>query len=127
LRALAIAEDELGAGVAEDEMHGRTGKLETDGHRDEAGTHDPVIGREIFGGIGGEDGDALATRESTPAQRAGHPVRHGVKASVTHLARDRAAEIDDCHLVEILVAGDKVAKVGEARHRPHAPFGGAVR
>ena len=58
--ARRIAEHELRAGIAEDEMDGLAGKLEIHRHRNQARAHDAVIGREIFGAIGGEDGNAIA-------------------------------------------------------------------
>ncbi len=108
-------------------MNRVAGKLEADRHRDQAGAHDAVIGRDIFGGIGGEDSDPISAREPTPAERAGDAVRHGVEARVADLARERAAKIDDRHFVKILVARDEVAEIGKTRHGSHAPFGGAVR
>ena len=127
LRARFIAQDELGAGVAQDEINRWARKLEADRNRDEAGAHDPVVGREIFGAVGGEDGNAIPACEPTSTKRAGDAVRHRVKAGVADLANTLAAEVDDRHLVEILIATNEVTEIGEARHGSHGPFGGAVR
>jgi len=45
-------------------MDGVTGELEIYRHRDQARTHDAVIGREILGAIGGEEGNAIAARQA---------------------------------------------------------------
>src|SRR5712671_1782434 len=58
--ARGIAEHQLRAGIAEDEMDGVAGELEIHRHRNQARTRDAVIGREILGAIGGEDGNAIA-------------------------------------------------------------------
>ena len=98
--ARRIAEHELRAGVAEDEMDGLARELEVHRHRDQARAHDAVIGREIFGAIGGEDGDAIAACKAALRQRAGDAVRHGVEPGIAELARHLlAAEIDDRDLV----------------------------
>ena len=77
-------------------MNGLARKLEIHRHGDQAGAHDAVIGREIFGAIGGEDGDAIAARKAALCQRPGDAVRHGVEPGIAELARDLlAAEIDD--------------------------------
>src|SRR4029450_11767221 len=96
-------------------MNGRAGKLETDRDRDEAGTHDAVIGGEIFRAIGGEDGHSFSARQAARVKRAGDAGCHGVELGIADLARELAAEIDDRDLVEIAVAPDEIAEIGEAR------------
>src|SRR2546430_4088887 len=98
-------------------MNGRARKLEADRHRDETGAHDAVIGGEIFRAIGGEDGHSLPARKATRGKRAGDVVSHGVELAVADLAREPAAEIDDRDLVEIAIARDEIAEVGERGHR----------
>ena len=41
-------------------MDGVAGELEIHRHRNQARAHDAEIGGEIFGAIGGEDGNAIA-------------------------------------------------------------------
>src|SRR5262249_30915146 len=101
-RARAVAEHEPRAGILQDEMDRRTRELEIDRDRDEAGAHDSVIGREIFGAIGGKDRDPLAPRETALGERAANAVRHGVDRGIAELARAAlAAEIDDRGLGEV--------------------------
>src|SRR5262249_13738273 len=115
-RTRHVAEHELRDGIPQDEMNSRTGKLETDRHRDETSAHDAVIGREIFRAVGGEDGHPFSARQAARAKRAGDAACHGVELGMADLARELAAEIDDGDLVEIMVAPDEVAEIGEARH-----------
>jgi hypothetical protein len=98
-------------------MNGRARKLEADRHRDETGAHDAVIGGEIFRAIGGEDGHSLPARKAARGKRAGDAVSHAVELAVADLARELAAEIDDRDLVEIAIARDEIAEVGERGHR----------
>src|SRR5215467_4046346 len=97
-------------------MNGRAGKLEADRHRDKTGAHDAVIGRQILRAIGGEDGHPLPARKAARAKRAGDAVAHGVERGIADLARALAAAIDDSDLVEIAIARDEIAEIGEARH-----------
>src|SRR3954471_18779243 len=55
--ALHIAERQLRAGIAEDEMDGVAGKLEIHRDRNQARAHDAEIRGEVLGAIGREDGD----------------------------------------------------------------------
>jgi hypothetical protein len=83
---------------------------------DQTGAHDAVIGGEIFGAIGGEDGHAIAAREAAPTKRAGDAIRYSVEVGIADLARDLAVEIDDRNLAEIAIAPDEITEVYEARH-----------
>ncbi len=94
-------------------MNGRARKLEAHRHCDETGAHDAVIGGEIFGAIGGEDGHAIAARQPTPAKRAGNAVRHGIELAIAELARELTTEIDDRDFAEIAIAPDEITEVGE--------------
>src|SRR5262249_1005963 len=111
-----VAEHELRRGIPQDEMNGRAGKFEADRHRDETGAHDAVIDREILRAIGGEDGHSFPARDAARAKRAGDAVGHGVELAMPDRARSLAAEIDDRDLVEIAIASDEIAEVGEGRH-----------
>ena len=113
-----IAEHELRAAIAQDEFDGRGGKPVIDGHRDEARTHDAVIGREIFGAVGREDGDALAARKSARPEAAGDAHRHAIEVGIGETALARfAAEVDDGELALVAVAADEIAEIGErGRH-----------
>ena len=112
LRTLRVAEDEPGIGVAQDEMDGRARKLEIRRHRDQAGAHDAVIGRKIFGAIGGQYRDAIAAPQSALAERARDAVRHVVDLLERELSRAAfAAEIDDGDLGKIAVAGEEIAEI----------------
>ena len=92
-------------------------KLEVHRHRDQAGAHDAVIGGEIFGAVGREDGDAVAARQAALGQRTRDAVRHPVELGIAELARSLfAAEVDDGDLVEVAIAADQVAKIGEVGH-----------
>src|SRR5262249_36868553 len=74
-------------------------------------------GRNIFGAIGRQDGDALAAGEPACRERAGNAVRHVIERAVAELARHAlAAEIDDRGLVEVATTIDQIAEVGEVRH-----------
>src|SRR5262245_11718481 len=97
-------------------MNGRAWKLKAYRHGDETGAHGAVIGREIFGAIGGEDGNAIAARKTSRHERPGDPVGHGVELAIAHLARDPAAEIDDRDLAEIPIAPNESAEVDEVGH-----------
>src|SRR5215831_13608699 len=55
-------------------------------------------------------------RQAARAKRAGDAVGHGVELGIADLARELAVEIDDRDLVEIAVAPDEIAEIGEARH-----------
>ena len=140
--AWPVAEHELRAGIAQDEIDGLARKLEVHRHRDQARAHDAEIGREILGAIGGEDGDAIAAREPARGERARDAVRHGVELGIAEFARRLlAAEIDDRDLAGIAIAADEVAEVGEGGHQPSTmsrmryslrtctdyAFGGAVK
>ncbi len=131
LAPLRIAEHELGAGILDDEMDGLLREFEIHRHRDEARTHDAVVGREIFGAIGREDRDPVAADEAAPGQRTRDAIRHGVELEIAELAwRLLAAEIDDRDLGHVAVANDQIAEIGEGRHRTRSvsildqPFGG---
>ena len=112
-----IAEHQLCAGIAEDEMDGVAGEFEIHRHRNQARAHDAEIGGEVLGAIGREDGNAIATYEAALDQRAGDSVRHGVEPRVAELARDLlATEIDDGDLAQVAVASDEIAEVSEVGH-----------
>ena len=74
-----VAEHELRSGIAQDEMDGLARKLEVHRHRDEAGAHDAVIGGDVFGAIGRQDGDAVAAREAARGERTRDAIRHPVE------------------------------------------------
>src|SRR5262249_26837938 len=119
------AEQKPGAGVPQDEGDGRRREAEVDRHRHEAGAQDAVVGGEKLGAVGREDADALAALQAVRRERARHAVRHPVELAVAELARRRfAAEIDERDLVEIALAPDEIAKVGEGYCHV---FGGVVR
>ncbi len=82
-----IAEQQLGAGVLQDEMDGLARKLEVDRDGNKSRAHDAVVGGEILGAIGGEDRDAVATHQPAPHKRARDAVRHRVELRVAELAR----------------------------------------
>ena len=93
-------------------------ELEVHRHGDEAGAHDAVIGREIFGAVGGEDGDPVAAGEAALGERARDAVGHGIELRIAEFARRLlAAEIDHRDLRHVAVADHQVAEIGEGRHR----------
>jgi hypothetical protein len=94
-----IAEHELRAGIAEDEMDGLAGEFEVHRNRDQAGAHDAVVGGEKFRAIGGENADAIPARKAAPGQRPCDAVRHVVDLAIGKITGNLlAAEIDDCNL-----------------------------
>ena len=94
-----------------------TRKLETDRHRNGAGAHDAEISREKFRPIGGEDRDTRAPRKPASGERARNCVGHGIKMSIGKLARRvLAPQIDDRDFLQVAVAPNEVAKIGEAGH-----------
>src|SRR5262249_788811 len=100
---------------------GRCRKSKIDRHRYEAGAQDSVVGGEKLGAVGGEDADPLAAPETARRERARHAVRHRIEPAVAHLARRLfAAEIDERDLVEIALALDQIAEVGECSHNKHS-------
>ncbi len=82
-RARRVAEYELRAGIADDEMNGVAREFEIHRHRDEAGAHDAVIGGDIFGAVGGEQRDPVAALQAAFDQRPRDAVRHGVELGVS--------------------------------------------
>src|SRR5712692_1381149 len=86
-RALLVAEQELCAGILQDEMNAVAGKLEIHRYRNETGAHDAEIGSEIFRPIDGKDGDAVPARQAAPRQRACDPVCDGIEPCIGELAR----------------------------------------
>ena len=54
-------------------MNGLARKFEIHRHRNEAGAHDAVIGREIFGAVGGEDRDPVAALQAALASARATP------------------------------------------------------
>ncbi len=116
-RARTVAEHELGTGIADDEVDRLPRELEVHRHRDEAGAHDAVIRRKIFGAVGGQDGDAVAALEPACGERARDAVRHGVELRVGEFTRALlAAEIDDRDLRQIAITLDEFAEIPEIRH-----------
>ena len=112
--AWLVAEHQLCAAVGDDEMNGLARKAIVHRHRDEACAHDAEVGREIFGAIHRQDGNAVAALETAFRQRACDRHAHRIELGVGVLARRLlAAEIDDRDLGEIAVADDQVAEVGE--------------
>src|SRR2546422_3759421 len=117
LQSLLVAEQELCAGIPQDETNAVPGELEVHRHRNEAGTHNTEISREVFRSVEGENGNTVAPRQSAPPQRARDGVGHGIEPRIGELARPLfSAEIDDGDLVKGQVAANEVAKIGEARH-----------
>src|SRR5947209_1181540 len=103
-------------------MNGLARELEVHWHRDQAGTHDAVIRGNKLSAIGGEDADAIPTRDAALRQGAGDAVRHVVDLAKRELARHLlAAEIDDRDLVEVAVAWNEIAEIGEDWHSSYKP------
>ena len=114
-RARRIAEHELRPCIADDEMNRLAREFEIYRHRDEARAHDAVISRDIFGAVGGEHRDPVAALQPALGERAGDAVRHDVELREREIPRALlAAEIDDRDLVQIAIAPDEIAEVGEA-------------
>ena len=125
---LALSQNtSLRAGILDDEIDGLARKPVVHRHRDQARAHDAEISGEIFGAVGGQDGDALAAREAALCERARHAHGHGVELGVGEFARHLfAAEIDDREL------GIDRGRAGSDRRGfetspsacSHYPFGG---
>ena len=80
--------------------------------------HDAETGGDIFGAVGGENRDPIAARKAALLERARDGVRHRIELRVTEFAGTSfAPEIDDRRLVEIAVAANEIAEIGEQRHR----------
>src|SRR2546422_8525075 len=95
LQSLLVAEQELCAGIPQDETNAVPGKLEVHRHRNEAGTHNAEIGNEIFRSVEGENGNTIASYQSATPQRARDGVGHGIESRIGELARTLlSAEID---------------------------------
>ena len=93
------------------------GKFEIHRHRDEACAHDAVIGRDIFGAVGGEQRDPVAALQAALDQRTGDAVRHRIELRESELPRALfAAEIDDRDFAKIAIAPDEIAEIGKAAH-----------
>ena len=115
--ARRVAEHEFCVGVAQDEMNRIAREFEIGRHGDETRAHDAVIGGEIFGAVGGEDGDAVAALEAALAERPRHAVCHGIELREAELARARfAAEVDERGFRRIAIARDQIAEIVECRH-----------
>ncbi len=111
-----VAEHELHPGILDDELDDSARELEVHRHGDQARPHDAEIGGEIFGAVGGQNGDALAALEPAPDECARDTVCHVVELAIGELARTLfASEIDDGDFCE--VAADQVAEIVEKRHR----------
>ena len=116
--ARPIAKHEFRAGIADDEVNGVAREFEIHRHRDQAGAHDAVIGRDIFGAIGGEQCDAVAALQTAPQQRAGDRVGGGVELCKGKFPRAvLATKVDDRELCKIAIARDQVAEISEFRVR----------
>src|SRR5262249_54985033 len=108
------------AGVREDEMNGLARELEIDRHCDQARAHDAEIGGNELGAIGRENADAIPAREAALGQCTRHAIRHAVDLAIGEFARRLlAAEINDRDLVEVAIAPDEVAEIGECGHRTY--------
>ena len=120
-----IAEHELRAGIAQDEIDGLARELEVDRHRDQAGAHDAEVGGEIFRAVGGKDGDAVAARQSARRQRAGDAVGHRVDLRVGESRGSSSPPRSMMAiLLEVAVAADQIAEIGEMRIGPITLCGG---
>ena len=103
-------------------------QLEAHRHRDHARAHGAEIGREVFGAIGGEDGDAVAAPISTRHQAARHRPRRPVDLAVGPLARRRRlGEIDDGDLLGIGGPVEQVAEIVGSRDHACVGMGAAYR
>ena len=127
--ARRIAEHELGAGIAQNEMDGVARKLEIHRHRDQPGAHDAVISGEIFGAIERQERDAIAALQAALDERARHAVRHGVEFREGEFTRRCfAAEIDDRSFRQVAIADDQIAEILESASRhDFGGEGGAVK
>ena len=68
LSPCGIGKHQLGAAVGQHVADGVGGELVTERHRDQPGPHDAVIGAQIVGAVGCQDGDGVAALE-TPCQQ----------------------------------------------------------
>ncbi len=113
----AIDEGEDDAAVGEDVVDRVLRQLGVDGHRDEAAAHDAEIGGDVFGAIGGEDGDRRTARQprlgQEPRHAAGERVDLGMAVGQRLIG---LSQVDDGGAGEVAAAIDEIAEIGPARH-----------
>src|ERR1700728_2064027 len=98
-------------------MNGLAREFEIDRHCNKAAAHDAVIGRDVFGAVGGQDRDAVAALQAALGEGAGNAVRHRIELRERELPWSLlAAEIDDRDLGEVAITPDQIAEIGEGGH-----------
>ena len=118
LQACVIAEHELCAGIADDEIDGLLRKPVIHRHSDQARAHDAEIGGDELDAVGRQDGDAITAGKAALGKAARDSHRHRIELGIAVFTRRLlAAEVNDRELGHVAVSTDQIAEVLEFRHQ----------